>query len=213
MQHSSSKAKGGASACMPFIWPCSVLSINVLTFAITCVQVYHLMQHILFKQTSLLYNRHLDQVLLSAVYGVCKVAQLKQISFKQIINHYRRQPQAKSDIFRTVVLKQTEVELQVPCCSFLQHLGKPHYAATSTWHHLYMLMCARVCVCVCKREGHTYIYCVCVCVCVYVCEKQRGTHVHTNTPPPPPPTVLCMLSCPHQHQTACALLRLLFCLS
>lgn len=76
-------------------------------------QVYHLMQHIVFKQTSLLYNRHLDQVLLSAVYGVCKVAQLKQISFKQIINHYRRQPQAKSDIFRTVVLKQTEVELQV----------------------------------------------------------------------------------------------------
>ncbi|KAL0037539.1 hypothetical protein WJX77_001507 [Trebouxia sp. C0004] len=76
-------------------------------------QVYHLIQHIVFKQTSLLYNRHLDQVLLSAVYGVCKVAQLKQISFKQIINHYRRQPQAKSDIFRTVVLKQTEVELQV----------------------------------------------------------------------------------------------------
>lgn len=82
---------------------------------LTYVQVYHLMQHIVFKQTCLLYNRHLDQVLLSAVYGVCKVAQLKQISFKQIINHYRRQPQAKSDIFRTVVLKQTEVELQVPC--------------------------------------------------------------------------------------------------
>ena len=67
------------------------------------------MKHIIFQQTSLLYNRHLHK----AVYGVCKVAQLKQISFKQIINHYRRQPQAKSDVFRTVVLKQTEGELQV----------------------------------------------------------------------------------------------------
>ena len=117
---------------MHSICPSSVLSINMLKFAITWtgVQVYHLMQHIVFKQTSLLYNRHLDQVLLSAVYGVCKVAQLKQISFKQIINHYRRQPQAKSDIFRTVVLKQTEVELQVPCFSscitFTSHCCHKH---------------------------------------------------------------------------------------
>ncbi len=82
------------------------------------------MQHIIFKQTSLLYNRHLDQVLLSAIYGICKVAQLKQISFKQIVNHYRRQPQAKSDIFRTVVLKQTDVELQVThtCLQTLHHI-------------------------------------------------------------------------------------------
>ena len=79
------------------------------------LQVYHLMQHVIFHQTFLLYNRHLDQVLLSAIYGVCKVAHLKQISFKQIINHYRRQPQAKSDVFRTVVLKQSEPELQVQC--------------------------------------------------------------------------------------------------
>ena len=93
------------------------------------------MQHIVFKQTSLLYNRHLDQVLLSAVYGVCKVAQLKQISFKQIINHYRRQPQAKSDVFRTVVLKQTEVELQVPCfpscITFASHCCHKHMASPS----------------------------------------------------------------------------------
>ena len=75
------------------------------------------MQHIIFQQTSLLYNRHLDQVLLSAIYGICKVAQLKQISFKQIINHYRRQPQAKSDVFRTVVLKQSDVDLQVTTAS------------------------------------------------------------------------------------------------
>ena len=75
--------------------------------------MYHLVQSVIFDHTHLLFNRHLDQIVLSAIYGVCKVAQLKQISFKQIINQYRQQPQAKSDIFRTVVLKQTEPELQV----------------------------------------------------------------------------------------------------
>ena len=42
-----------------------------------------------------------------------QVNQLKQVSFKEIISHYRRQPQAKSDIFRTVVLAQSLPELQV----------------------------------------------------------------------------------------------------
>ncbi len=158
MQHSSSKTKGSASACMCFICPSSVLNINMLTFAITwtCVQVYHLMQHIVFKQTSLLYNRHLDQVLLSAVYGVCKVAQLKQISFKQIINHYCRQPQAKSDIFRTVALKQTEVELQVPCfpscITFASHVLLPQaHGVTFTLD----LMHADASQQVCEREAYT----------------------------------------------------------
>ena len=94
--------------------------IVTITTPLAFVQVYHLMQHVIFQHTFLLYNRHLDQVMLSAIYGVCKVAQLKQISFKLIINHYRRQPQAKSDIFRTVVLEQSEPELQVPPQSFRQ---------------------------------------------------------------------------------------------
>lgn len=36
-------------------------------------QVYTMVQHVLYEHTHLLYNRHLDQVLLSALYGVCKV--------------------------------------------------------------------------------------------------------------------------------------------
>ena len=45
-----------------------------------------------------------------------QVNQLKHVSFKEIISHYRRQPQAKSDIFRTVVLAQSLPELQVRAC-------------------------------------------------------------------------------------------------
>ena len=38
-----------------------------------CLQVYHMMQAVIFEHTALLYNRHLDQLLLSAIYGICKV--------------------------------------------------------------------------------------------------------------------------------------------
>lgn len=108
------------------------------------------MQHIIFQQTSLLYNRHLDQVLLSAIYGICKVAQLKQISFKQIINHYRRQPQAKSDVFRTVILVQSDVDLQVRDFSwavsetaFLNSAGSSAAAVSVTTIWLIALMLAQ----------------------------------------------------------------------
>lgn len=33
-----------------------------------------MVQHVVYQQTHLLYNRHLDQILLSALYGVCKVS-------------------------------------------------------------------------------------------------------------------------------------------
>lgn len=66
------------------------------------------MHHVVYQQTHLLYNRHLDQILLSALYGVCKVNQLRLVSFKEIIAHYKRQPQSKSDIFRSVSISQSQ---------------------------------------------------------------------------------------------------------
>ncbi len=36
-------------------------------------QVYETVEHAVYAHTSLLYNRHLDQLLLSALYGFCKV--------------------------------------------------------------------------------------------------------------------------------------------
>lgn len=66
------------------------------------------MHHVVYQQTHLLFNRHLDQILLSALYGVCKVNQLRLVSFKEIIAHYKRQPQSKSDIFRSVSISQSQ---------------------------------------------------------------------------------------------------------
>eukprot|EP00250_Pteridium_aquilinum_P015746 c22740_g1_i1 orf=465-3686(-) len=62
--------------------------------------VYKTVQHILFSETSLFFKRHIDQILLCSMYGVCKVKQLK-VTFKEIIQHYKQNPH-DSYIYRTV---------------------------------------------------------------------------------------------------------------
>lgn len=71
-----------------------------------------MVSHVVTDHTGLLYGRHLDQVILCALYGVCKVNQLKNITFKDIITHYKKQAQAKNSIFRTVSIQLTP-DLQV----------------------------------------------------------------------------------------------------
>ena len=39
-----------------------------------------MVEHLVYCNTSLLYGRHLDQLLLAAMYGVCKVHGLKQVT-------------------------------------------------------------------------------------------------------------------------------------
>jgi hypothetical protein len=68
--------------------------------------------HAVLEHTHLLYGRHLDQLLLSALYGVAKVHALRQVTFKDIIAHYKRQPQARTPIFRTVAIALTDPDLQ-----------------------------------------------------------------------------------------------------
>ena len=36
------------------------------------MQVYTMVHHVVYEHTTLLFNRHLDQLLLGALYGACK---------------------------------------------------------------------------------------------------------------------------------------------
>jgi retinoblastoma-like protein 1 len=83
---------------------------------------YSLIEHVVYEQTNLVYNRHLDQIILAAVYGVCKANAVASagsgtnggaLQFKDIIHQYSKQPQSNEDIFWTVVLEQTDPELEV----------------------------------------------------------------------------------------------------
>nr|QYW07157.1 retinoblastoma-related protein 2 [Dimocarpus longan] len=63
--------------------------------------VYCLFQQLLSQRTSLFFNRHIDQIILCCFYGVAKISQLN-LTFKEIIYNYRKQPQCKPQVFRSV---------------------------------------------------------------------------------------------------------------
>ncbi|PKA54811.1 Retinoblastoma-related protein [Apostasia shenzhenica] len=64
-------------------------------------RVYCLIQQILSQRTHLLFNRHIDQIILCCFYGVAKISHL-DLTFKEIIYSYRRQPHCKPQVFRSV---------------------------------------------------------------------------------------------------------------
>ncbi|CAD7704720.1 unnamed protein product [Ostreobium quekettii] len=76
-------------------------------------QVFNAIQFALYECTELFYNRHLDQILLSSLYGVCKVNQLEHVPFREIIHQYKRQPHAKPEVYKTVILQQSEPDFKV----------------------------------------------------------------------------------------------------
>ncbi|KAJ6799943.1 retinoblastoma-related protein isoform X1 [Iris pallida] len=64
-------------------------------------RIYCLIQQIINQRTALFFNRHIDQLILCSFYGVAKISHLT-LTFKEIIYHYRKQPQCKSQVFRSV---------------------------------------------------------------------------------------------------------------
>ncbi|XP_010520082.1 PREDICTED: retinoblastoma-related protein 1-like isoform X2 [Tarenaya hassleriana] len=63
--------------------------------------VYCLFQRVLSQQTSLFFNRHIDQIILCCFYGMAKISQMS-LTFREIIYNYRKQPQCKPQVFRSV---------------------------------------------------------------------------------------------------------------
>ncbi|WCJ39170.1 Retinoblastoma-related protein [Euphorbia peplus] len=63
--------------------------------------VYRLFQQILSQRTSLFFNRHIDQIILCCFYGVAKISKVN-LTFREIICNYRKQPQCKPQVFRSV---------------------------------------------------------------------------------------------------------------
>ncbi|XP_073392404.1 retinoblastoma-related protein-like isoform X2 [Physcomitrium patens] len=68
-------------------------------------RVYKVFQHTLHHETSLFFNRHIDQLVLCTIYGVCKVSKV-EVKFRDIIHHYRSQPQNKLHVVRNVFIDQ-----------------------------------------------------------------------------------------------------------
>ncbi|KAG8089914.1 hypothetical protein GUJ93_ZPchr0011g27799 [Zizania palustris] len=69
-------------------------------------RVYNIFKQILDQQTALFFNRHVDQLILCCLYGVAKVSDLA-LTFKEIVNNYKREPHCKPEVFRSVFIGST----------------------------------------------------------------------------------------------------------
>ncbi|BET00052.1 Retinoblastoma-associated protein A domain [Nesidiocoris tenuis] len=55
------------------------------------------------NHVGLMWNRHLDQLLMCSIYVVCKIVD-RDPSFKEMMKCYRNQPQAQSQVYRQVLI-------------------------------------------------------------------------------------------------------------
>ncbi|XP_055504409.1 retinoblastoma-like protein 2 isoform X1 [Leucoraja erinacea] len=67
-------------------------------------KIWTCFEYSLVNCTDLMADRHLDQLLMCAVYMMAKVTK-EDRSFQNILRNYRTQPQASSNIYRSVLLK------------------------------------------------------------------------------------------------------------
>ncbi|MEW5315772.1 MAG: hypothetical protein WDW38_007178 [Sanguina aurantia] len=75
-------------------------------------RVYEAIEYALYHRTQLFYGRHIDQIMLSALYGFCKVYGVPKVLFKDIVAQYRTQPQSSQALVRSVALEVSNPGLQ-----------------------------------------------------------------------------------------------------
>ncbi|XP_066339583.1 retinoblastoma-related protein 1-like isoform X2 [Miscanthus floridulus] len=66
-------------------------------------RVYNVFNQILDQQTTLFFNRHIDQLILCSLYGVAKACKL-ELSFKELLNYYRKEAQWKPEVFQNIYI-------------------------------------------------------------------------------------------------------------
>ncbi|KAF5271291.1 hypothetical protein FQR65_LT05306 [Abscondita terminalis] len=91
---------------------CNKLDINDLKFR---QKIWTVFEHSIREHTHLIKDRHLDQLLMCAVYVVCKVTSTREQKFAEIMQHYRGQPQASSHVYRNVLIDRSSGNDSTEC--------------------------------------------------------------------------------------------------
>jgi len=69
-------------------------------------KIWTIFEYSVKERTELMKDRHLDQILMCAIYVICKLMKMEKNSFTEIMRCYRLQPQAESHIYRAVFIKR-----------------------------------------------------------------------------------------------------------
>ncbi|KAG5274365.1 hypothetical protein AALO_G00135310 [Alosa alosa] len=75
-------------------------------------KIWTCFEHSILQSTELMKDRHLDQLLLCAVYIISKITK-EDHTFQDIMKCYRSQPQASSHVYRSVLLRRVYIEAAV----------------------------------------------------------------------------------------------------
>lgn len=67
-------------------------------------KIWTIFEYSIKERTELMKDRHLDQILMCAIYVICKLVKMEKNSFTEIMRCYRLQPQAESHIYRSVLI-------------------------------------------------------------------------------------------------------------
>lgn len=69
-------------------------------------KIWTIFEYSVKERTKLMKDRHLDQILMCAIYVICKLGGMERNSFTEIMRCYRLQPQAESHIYRSVLIEK-----------------------------------------------------------------------------------------------------------
>lgn len=69
-------------------------------------KIWTIFEYSIKERTELMKDRHLDQILMCAIYVICKLVKMEKNSFTEIMRCYRLQPQAASHIYRSVLIEK-----------------------------------------------------------------------------------------------------------
>lgn len=69
-------------------------------------KIWTCFEHSIIHHTELMRDRHMDQMIMCAIYITCKVTGNDRI-FQEIMKHYRNQPQAASHVYRSVLISRS----------------------------------------------------------------------------------------------------------
>ena len=131
-QPQASRAK---VALEPFVKKCLYLAakriqdmcLRLLLPSALTEQVWEVAKLVIDSARQLLKGRHLDQILMCSVYGVCKVSQSlsqRNVTFRHIFEQYKRQPNAQQKLFREVRMRSAAEEPQ-DIIAFYNHIFIP----------------------------------------------------------------------------------------
>ncbi|XP_058614094.1 retinoblastoma-associated protein isoform X2 [Onychostoma macrolepis] len=71
--------------------------------------IWTLLQHTLQNEFELMRDRHLDQLIMSAMYAICKVKNV-DLRFKTIVTAYKEMPNANQETFKRVLIREGQYD-------------------------------------------------------------------------------------------------------